>query len=287
MKTTRRKFLKNSGTALASAALLSMVPTGLLASGLPAGKRSFGFQTWTLREKLVADFPGTLKEMADLGYSEVEMCSPLGYSNSGFGPLNGMSGKEMNKIIGDAGLKCTSSHFNVGELRDSMDNRLEWASQLGMKQMVLASFWLPEDASLDDFRKAAQELNGIGSRTKTAGIQMAYHNHHMEFKKLEGKLIYDVLLEEFDPELVKMQFQVAVVNIGYHAANYFRKFPGRFISAHLADWSAEKNKQVPIGQGDVDWKDFFRAAEEAGLKNYFVEMDPETFAESAAFLKKV
>ncbi len=42
-------------------------------------KLSFGFQIWTIKDKLIADFPGTLKMMADLGYKEVEMCSPLGY----------------------------------------------------------------------------------------------------------------------------------------------------------------------------------------------------------------
>ena len=81
-----------------------------------------------------------------------------------------------------------------------------------------------------------------------------------------------------------MQFQVAVVNIGYKAADYFRKHPGRFISAHLADWDKEKDKQVPIGQGEVDWKDFFEAAKIGGVKNIFVEMDPETFKDSAKYL---
>ena len=93
------------------------------------------------------------------------------------------------------------------------------------------------------------------------------------------------MLEEFDPGLVKMQFQVAVFNIGYNAADYFRKHPGRFISAHLADWSAEQEKQVPIGQGDIDWDDFFEAASAGGVKNYFVEMAPDTFPESARYLQ--
>ncbi len=285
MKTSRRNFIKKSGAALATATLLGQVPISFLASCSAARKLSFGFQTWTIREKLVQDFAATLKEMAGMGYSEVEMCSPLGYIDSGFGPLNDMKGSEMKTIVEDSGLKCTSSHFTIGELRDHLENRIEWAQQLGMKQMIASSFWLPGDASVDDYRQAANELNGIGEKTKAAGIQMGFHNHHMEFEKRGDELIYDALLEEFDPELVKMQFQVAVVNIGYHAANYFRKFPGRFISAHLADWSAEKEEQVTIGQGDVDWPDFFEAAKIGGVKNFFVEMDPETFKPSADFLK--
>ena len=284
MTTTRRKFIKKSGTALASAALLSQIPMNLLTSCSKDSGLSLGFQVWTIRKKLIEDFANTLKEMSELGYSEVEMCSPLGYSESGFGPLHEIEGGEMRKIIEDSGLTCTSSHFTPGELREHLENRIEWAHDLGMKQMILSSFWLQQDASLDDFRRAASELNGIGEKTKAAGIQMGFHNHHMEFEKRGDDLVYDVLLDEFDPDLVKMQFQVAVVNIGYKAADYFRKHPGCFISSHLVDWSPEKEETVPVGQGIVDWPDFFEAAKKGGVKNFYVEIAPEMFKESAEFL---
>ena len=286
MNISRRNFFSKGFTAVASVAALSQFPEILMAESKRGSKHPFGFQVWTIREKLVKDFPGTLSEMAGLGYSQVEMCSPLGYSGAGFAPLNGMKGSEMRKIVEDTGLKCISSHFNMGELRNSLENRLEWAGELGMRQMVLASFGLPPKATIDDYRKAADELNRIGEKTKKAGIQMVFHNHHMEFEKRGDKLIYEALMEQFDPGLVKMQFQVAVISIGYIAADYFRKYPGRFISAHLADWSKSQNQQVPIGQGDVDWKDFFRAAGKGGVKNFFVEMDPVTFGPSAEFLQK-
>lgn len=286
MKTTRRSFIKRSGTTLASVALLSQLPLNLFA-GYSAKNFSFGFQVWTIREKLIADFAGTLKEMSELGYSEVEMCSPLGYSLAGFAPLNKMSGAEMKQIVEDNGMKCTSSHFTAGELDKSLDDRIEWATELGMKQMILSSFWLAEDASVDDYRKAAEKLNITAEKTKAAGIQMGFHNHHMEFEKRGNELIYDALLDTLDPELVKMQFQVAVVDIGYQAADYFRDNPGRFISAHLADYSPEKETQVPLGKGMVDWPDFFKAAKVGGVKNFYVEMDPNTFEPSAEFLKKV
>jgi len=68
------------------------------------------------------------------------------------------------------------------------------------------------------------------------------------------------------------------------AADFFHKYPGRFISTHLADWSKEKDSQVPIGQGIVDWKDFFKAAKIGGVKNFYVEMAPDTFIESVKYL---
>ena len=282
MKTTRRDFIRTTGLAVGTAALLNQIPlTSFGGEKLKAG--NFGFQVWTIKDKLIADFPGTLKMMAGLGYKQVEMCSPLGYESSGFGPLNSMSGTEMKKIIDDSGLTCVSSHYGMGELRESLDNRIEWATQLGMEQMICSSFWLPE-GTMDNYLKAADELNKIAVKTKAAGIQMGFHNHNMEFEKRDGKLIYDALMERLDPDLVKMQFQVAVIDIGYKAADYFRKYPGRFISAHLADYSTELKKQVPIGQGVVDWKDFFKAAKTGGVQNIFVEMDPETFGPSAKFL---
>ena len=280
MNLSRRNFIKTSGSSLVSAAILSQLPLSLAGCGNLLGKRSFGFQIWTIREKLIADFSGTLKMMADLGYKEVEMCSPLGY---GFDELHEIKGPDMRKIIEDAGLKCTSSHYNLGELRDHLDNRIQWAHDLGMDQMILSSFWLPEDASIDDYRKAADELNSIGEKTKKAGIQIGFHNHHGEFEKRGDELIYDVLLDQLDPDLVKMQFQVAVVNIGYIAADYFTRYPGRFISAHLSDYINE-DESVPVGQGMVDWPAFFKAAKTGGVKNFYAEIDPEFFEESIKFL---
>lgn len=282
----RRSFIKHSGAILGSAAIASQLPMGALGRA-GAKVKSYGFQVWTIRQKLFEDFAGTLKMMAGQGYREVEMCSPLGYSGAGFEPLNKMSGSEMRTIIEDAGLICRSSHYNMGELRDHLDDRIEWSKQMGITQIIASSFWLPKDASIDDYRKAADELNIIAEKTKAAGIQMGFHNHHMEFENRGDVLIYDALLEQLDPELVKMQFQVAVVNIGYKAADYFKKYPGRFISAHLADWSEEKKAMVPIGQGIVDWKDFFKAAKKSGVKNFFVEMAPETFEDSAKYLSSL
>ncbi len=280
MNLSRRNFIRTSGSSLVSAAILSQLPLGMIGCDSIMGKLPFGFQIWTIREKLLADFPGTLKMMADLGYKEVEMCSPLGY---GFDSLHEIKGPDMRKIIEDAGLKCTSSHYNFGELRDHLDNRIQWAHDLGMEQMILSSFWLPEDASIDDYRKAADELNSIGEKTIKAGIQMGFHNHHMEFEKRGDELIYDVLLDQLDPDLVKMQFQVAVENIGYKSADYFTRYPGRFISAHLSDYINEE-ESVPVGQGMVDWPAFFKAAKTGGVKNFYAEINPEFFEASIQFL---
>lgn len=287
-KITRRQFIGRSALGIGSAVVASHISTGLNASTLPKSVRyPLGFQVWTIKDQLIKDFAGTLKMMADMGYKSVEMCSPPGYESSGFGPLMKMTGKEMRKIMNDLGLQFESTHYGMNELRNNLDERIQFASESGQKQMILSSFGLPKNATMNDWMKAADELNKIGERTKKAGIQTGFHNHHGEFEKIDGVLIYDALLKQFDPELVKMQFQVAVINIGIKAADYFNKFPGRFISAHLADYSVLDQKSVPLGKGIVDWKEFFEATGKGGVKNIFVEMDPATFKDSAQFIQNL
>jgi sugar phosphate isomerase/epimerase len=281
-------FLKNSALAAGVAIAAPGMMTNLTScSSSKKMKLPLGFQVWTIREKIVADFPGTLKMMAGLGYKSVEMCSPPGYESSGFGPLMSLKPKEMKQIINDAGLIFESSHYNLGELKNNLEATIDFALESGQKQMVLSSFWIPETATLGDWMKAADELNEMGLKAKEKGIQMAFHNHHMEFKELEGKLIYDELLKQFDPEYVKMQFQVAVISAGFKAADYFKKYPGRFISAHLADWSPELKKSVPCGQGIVEWNEFFATVKTGGVKTIYVEMDPETFGPTAEYLNNL
>jgi sugar phosphate isomerase/epimerase len=285
---SRRQFIGKSALAVGTAMVASQLPV-LGTTGSVSGivKPPVGFQVWTIKDQLVKDFAGTLKMMAGLGYKTVEMCSPPGYESSGFGPLITMKAGEMRTIVEDTGLHLESTHYGMDELTNNLYERIAFALESGQKQMILSSFGLPEDATLSDWMKAADKLNEFGKKMKKEGIQAGYHNHHMEFEKLDGQLIYDALMARLDPDYVKMQFQVAVISIGYKAADYFNKFPGRFISAHLADWSPLEKKNVAIGDGIVLWNEFFEAAGPAGLKNIFVEMEPETFKESAVYLNSL
>jgi sugar phosphate isomerase/epimerase len=284
MKTiNRRSFIQQSAYAAGAAVALSQLPKSLFASAA-AVDIPIGFQTWVVRDQLSKDFAGTLKNMAAEGYQLVEMCSPKGYEKAGFGPLVSMKSEDMRKTISDAGLKCPSCHFGFSELNNNLDDRIEFAHALGMSVMICSSFGLPEKSTLSDYQEAADKLNKAGEKIKKEGLQAGYHNHSGEFATLDGQLIYDVLMKRFDPELVKMQFQTEVITLGYKAADYFNKYPGRFISSHLSDWTADK-KAVPIGQGVINWKEFFAAAQTGGVKYFYVEMEPETLKDSATYIK--
>jgi len=135
--------------------------------------------------------------------------------------------------------------------------------------------------------EVASELNAAAIKAADYGLQVGYHNHHFEFHPIDGVLVYERLMSTFDASLIRMQFQVAVVDLGFKAVTFFQKYPGRFISLHLKDWSEEEKKPKPIGDGSVDWKELFTAARTAGVKNYFVEMDPKFLAPSAQFLHRL
>jgi sugar phosphate isomerase/epimerase len=94
-----------------------------------------------------------------------------------------------------------------------------------------------------------------------------------------------VLLALLDPKLVKFQFQVSTISRGYDAAEYFTKYPGRFVSMHVQDWSAKTRKTMAVGQGTLDWKRIFTAAKTGGIKNYFVEMSLEMMKASVPYLR--
>jgi len=281
----RRTFVATTAKGAGAALVLSQLPESLSAQS-NAVDIPVGFQSWTIREMLSKDFSGTLKMMKTLGYQVIEMCSPKGYEKSGFAAFVDMKASEMKKIIQDAGLSCPSCHFGFGELKNDLDDRIEFAQQLEMKQMICSSFGLKDTATLDDYLVTADQMNRIGERIKSAGMQAGYHNHSTEFHVLDGSLIYDALLKVLNPDLVKMQFQTEVINLGYKASTYFNKYPGRFISAHLSDWTADK-KEVPIGKGIIDWKEFFATAKTAGVKNVFVEMALENMRESAVYVRQL
>ncbi|MDZ4701547.1 MAG: sugar phosphate isomerase/epimerase [Rhodothermales bacterium] len=285
MSMNRRNFLHRTAGLAAASLFTPQLLHAHIPAPIPGGK--IAFQTWVVREQIAQDFVGTMKKMVAHGYSGIELCSPPSYEKSGFAPLLKYSGKELKRILDGEGIHCESSHYNFAELRDHLPERIAFAKDMGYTQMVASSLGLGKEATMDDWKKAADTMNRLGEQTKAAGIQLGFHNHHGEFEKIDGTLIYDVLLERFDTDLVKLQFQVAVVNIGYKAADYFRAHPGRFISAHLADWSPAKESAVAIGEGVVDWKDFFDAAKVGGLNNVYVEMDPAVLPASASYLKKM
>jgi sugar phosphate isomerase/epimerase len=279
---SRREFLRTASSAAALGAMLSTGARILHADplGMP-----IGCQTWPVRDSIAKDFPGTLKQLSAAGFQTIELCSPVGYADSGFAGLAKYKGSELRGIIHDAGLTCISSHFSMDELRKNQDDRISWAKDVGLTQMLVASLGGPKHPTLDDVKRAADEYNRMGERAASAGIVQGLHNEDFELTKVDGKRTYDMLFQLLDPKLVKFQFQVSTISDGYDAAEYFTKYPGRFISMHVQGWSAKTRKEVPVGQGTLDWNKIFAAAKTGGIQNYFVEMDLPLMRASVPYLR--
>jgi sugar phosphate isomerase/epimerase len=279
--TSRREFLKSAATYTAAVGFLSSSALRLRANplGMP-----IGCQTWPVREMIAKDFPGTLKQLADAGFQTIELCSPVGYNDSGFAGLAKYKGAELRKILADAGIGCVSSHFGIDELRKDQARAIAWAKDVGLTQMLVPSLDGPKTPTMDDVKRAADEYNKMGEQAAKAGIQQGLHNENFELSMVDGKRTYDVLFGLLDPKLVKFQFQVSTISKGYDAAEYFTKYPGRFISMHVQGWSAETKKTMAVGHDSLDWKKIFTAAKTGGIKNYFVEMNLDMMKASVPYL---
>jgi sugar phosphate isomerase/epimerase len=278
----RREFIKNAVTRAAAAGFFAAGAMELRANplGMP-----IGCQTWPVRATIAQDFPGTIKQLADAGFQTIELCSPVGYVEYGFGGLAKYSAKELRQILGDAGVTCVSSHFTIIELRENQAARIAWAKEVGLTQMLVPTLGGPAKPTMDDIKKAADEYNKMSEQSAKAGIQQGLHNEDFELSMVDGKRTYDVLLTLLDPKLVKFQFQVSTISRGYDAAEYFTSYPGRFISMHVQGWSAEAKKVMPVGQDTLDWKKIFAAAKTGGIKNYFVEMNLDMMKASVPYLQ--
>jgi sugar phosphate isomerase/epimerase len=281
---SRRDFLSRS--AIGAAAAGCVAGAALRVKANPLGM-PIGFQSWSVQQLLQKDFDGTLKQMAGYGFQSMELCSPPSYRQFGFGGLVNLKGSELRAKINGAGLICESCHYQWGELKTSLEERIAYAKDLGLKHMILSTFGLPPKATLDDWKKNAEELNRMGEKALAAGIQLGFHNHDFEFKEIGGVLVYDELLKVFDPKLIKLQFQVAVISLGYDADKYFTKYPGRFCSLHLVDWSPAKKEQVAVGQGSIDMKRLFAAAKTGGIQDYYLEMPLDLMKPSVPYLKEL
>src|SRR5260221_4037449 len=222
---SRREFLKSATTSAAAAGLLSVDALELRANplGLP-----IGCQTWPVREMIAKDFPGTIRQLAAAGFQTIELCSPVGYAEHGFGGLAKYSGAELRKILSDAGVTCVSSHFGIKELRENQESRIAWAKDVGLTQMIVPSLDGPKKPTMDDVKRAAAEYHRMGELSAKAGIQQGLHNEDFELSVVDGKRTYDLLLDLLDPKLVKFQFHVSTISQAYDAADHFTTYPGRF-----------------------------------------------------------
>lgn len=287
MNLNRRKFLQGAGTL----ALGSMVFSSKAASLLDFKKHHpVGLQLFTFFGIIDDDPKGTLTKIAAIGYKEMESA----FSKKG--GYYGMTPKEFKAMVEDLGMTWKSHHVigapfklpkgykmplgsdgkpmvmpTMLNLRDNMQQIVDEASAGGLEYLVCANI---PTGTMDEINSSVVTLNKTGEACKKAGIQFCYHNHDMEFKSVDGKIPYDLLLSETDPNNVKMELDLCwATKAGKDPVELFKASPGRFPLWHVKDLDPKTGGPAPAGTGVVNFKHIFANQQIAGMKHFFVEHD--------------
>lgn len=265
--TTRRSFLKSS--ALLSAGIL--VAPRLLAYD----KKYIGLQLYTVRDAMGKDPAAALAKVAQIGYNSVE-------GTYGGGKYFGLEPSAFSALLKKNNLIMPSCHYLLGEggnaqgtILHGWDKAVEDAASVGQKFMVCAWLAPTERGSLDHYKKLAEDFNKAGETCKKSGIQFCYHNHDFEFIKENGQYPYEILLNNTDKNLVKMEIDLYwLTKAGQDPIALIEKHPGRFPMWHIKDMDRTPKKMfTEVGNGVIDFKSIFKHANKAGLKYFFVEQD--------------
>jgi|SRR5580704_5765782 sugar phosphate isomerase/epimerase len=246
-----------------------------------------GLQLYTVRFPMLQDFHGSLARVATIGYKEVELAE---FAQDAAGKVTYFkrSPEEVRAALDSQGLSVPSTHVNFKSLApDNFARVLEASKILGHSYIV--NPWIDEDVRKqpDGWKRAVETFNRAGEACQKAGIQFAYHNHWFEFIPVDGKMPYDFLLKETDPNLVKMELDLCWIVVGgQDPVKYFEQYPGRFPLVHVKDMKklpvvdasggqnfGDSLDMTSVGSGVIDWKRILGKSEQAGIKHYFVEHD--------------
>jgi sugar phosphate isomerase/epimerase len=263
----RRAFLKST----LAASVLAAHDAWSADAGRPV--QPIGLQLYTVRAQAAKDLDGTLAQVRDAGYREVEMTSDLK-----------QTAKEQRVLLDRHGLTSPGVHIDYSVVEAGLPQATEKAHTLGQTYLVCP--WIDESQrkAPGGWKKAADLFNKAGEQCHQAGFQFAYHNHTFEFRPdstLGGQLPYDFLLANTDPNLVKMELDLCWITVaGGDPVTYFKRDPGRFPLVHVKDWKGKggdldvmKQHLADVGQGSIDWKSIFAQSGPAGIKHYIVEND--------------
>lgn len=281
MTTTRRRFLKQSGLLAGSLAL----PNFAFSLGnILKDRYEPGIQLYTIRDQMAENPEKSLEKVAKIGYKLVEHAT-----YSGTQKFYNRSVSEMNQLLKQNGLKMLSGHYDLGNsetpgtLLKDWKKAVEDADKIGMKYMVCPSLPSQQRKTVDGYKRIAEELNKAGEGCKQAGIQFCYHNHNFEFEKIDNQLPYQILLDETESDLVKMEMDIFwVAWAGYDPLVLFNQSPGRYPLWHVKDMKKANDSNpttdgasaiTEVGNGVINWPEIFAQADKAGMENFFVEQD--------------
>ncbi len=249
---------------------------------------SFGLQLYTLRDVIGKDPKGVLKQVAAMGYKEIES-----YEGEK-GMFWGMKNTDFKKYMDDLGMTIVSSHCSLDK---DFERKAAQAGEIGMSYLI--DPWIGPQKTMDVFKKKAEEFNRAGEICKKVGMRYGYHNHAYSFELLEGALPQDVLMQNTDPDLVDFEMDIYwVYTAGADPIEWLEKYPNRFRLCHIKDRkkdapAGDGDQTIVAGQGQIDFGKILNVAKKQGMKHYLVEQEQYNGLTSlkaaelnAAYLKK-
>jgi len=284
---SRRDFIKAAGVLAASSLIVNPFgcapkkkeETSVSAEAMTAKpNKNIGLQLYTLRNDIAKEGIGPiLEKVAKIGYKWVE---GFGYENRKF--LD-KTPQEFKSLLDNLGLKMPSAHCvtqvstksGKSAIVDQMKNTADDALATGAEYLVWAFLQEADRKSIDDYKRHIETWNQFGEVCKNSGIQFAYHNHNFEFIDFKGQRPYDLILQNTDANLVKLEMDLYwITRAGFDPVEYFNKAPGRFPMWHVKDMEKGPDQFfAEVGNRTIDFARIFAAKETAGMKYFFVEQD--------------
>lgn len=283
----RRTFLK-----YASVATGGLLAHHALGAATAQRRRPLGLQLYTVMSALEQDFAGTLKQVADIGYTEVETIGSFGRDPAYVRDMldqHGLSSPSQHMVPGDLydvfkrlvngqmTFAAASEHWrnlmSVDRVEPVMADCIASAKALGQKYVCWQILWKEQMATRALLERFCQALNQAGQLCAEAGLVLNFHNHADEFERHDGVVPYDFILEHTDPKWVKFELDMYwTVKAGRDPRDYFKRHPGRYTQCHLKDGTAAGQITV-VGEGIVKFEPLLQAARAAGVQHYYVEQD--------------
>ncbi|MFB6666370.1 MULTISPECIES: sugar phosphate isomerase/epimerase [unclassified Streptomyces] len=218
---------------------------------------------YTMRTPLAADFAGTLERLAEIGYATV-----------GVSGRHGNSPAAIRQMLDRTRLKAVLEHVGYDIVTGSgLPQALEDVHTLGGQWIVVPS--LPGSLhSPDGYREVARQFNRAGLAARESGLKLLYHNHGSDHEVVDGVSLYDILLNETDPELVGFELDLYWAADGGSAdpGELFVRHRGRFPALHVKD-RAPNGDFADVGSGILDFPAMFDTARQGGVRQWLVEHD--------------
>ena len=190
-----------------------------------------GIQLYSVRNNMKEDPIKTIRQVIECGYRYLEVANHAANEDPGVGfkvPVD-----ELKKILSDTNSEIVSAHI-YPLIPDIMGPILDYFSAIKTKYIV----W-PMDMfkGYDDAKQKAEAINKVGEMCKKCGMQLLYHNHFHEFQKFQGKTVLDILMDDTDPELMKLELDTYwTLRAGISPVDVLKKYGKRVPLIHQKDF---------------------------------------------------